>query len=67
MSIKLNINIKTVGQKCEALKGLKSGPSNKDVAIKYGVPKNTVSSWAIANKYYSQADGVAMCSPSLQP
>ena len=46
MSIKLNDNIQTLGQKFTALKGLKSDLSNYGVALKYGVYKNKVSTWA---------------------
>ena len=37
---------KTLKEKCAALKDLEKGVSNKDVAAKYGVPKNTISTWA---------------------
>ena len=30
-------------EKCKALKDLENGMSNKDIAAKYGVPRNTVS------------------------
>ena len=36
---------KTLREKCQALKDLEKGESNKDVAAKYNVPKNTLSSW----------------------
>ena len=34
---------KTLREKCQALKDLEKGESNKDVAAKYNVPKNTLS------------------------
>ena len=37
---------KTLHEKCQALKDLEKGMNNKDVAAKYGVPKNTLSTWA---------------------
>ena len=37
---------KSLIEKCKALKDLERGMSNKDVAEKYGVPRNTVSTWA---------------------
>ena len=40
---------KTLQEKCQALKDIEEGLPNKDVAIKYGVPKNTISTW-IKNK-----------------
>ena len=36
---------KTLWEKCQSLKGLEKGLSNKDVAAKYVVPKNTLSTW----------------------
>ena len=36
---------KTLREKCQALKDLEKGESNKDVAAKYNVPKNTLSTW----------------------
>ena len=40
---------KTLREKCQALQDLEKGRSNKDVAAKYGVPKNTLSTW-VKNK-----------------
>ena len=36
---------KTLREKCQSLKDLEKGLSNKDVAAKYGVPKNTLFTW----------------------
>ena len=36
---------KTLREKCQSLKDLEKGLSNKDVAAKYGVPNNTLSTW----------------------
>ena len=49
MSVKRNFSVKNLNEKCKALRGLESGLSNKEVAAKYGVPKNTVSTW-VKNK-----------------
>ena len=38
-----------MAEKCKALTDLENGLSNKDVATKYGVPRNTVSAW-VKNK-----------------
>ena len=35
--------VKTLAEKCQALRDLENGISNKNVAEKYGVAKNTVS------------------------
>ena len=46
---KRKLQNKTVSQKYNALKDLEKGLSNKEVAAKYGVPKNTLSTW-VKNK-----------------
>lgn len=43
MSVKRMFMIKSLGEKCQALKDIKSGLSIKEVDKKYGVPKNTIS------------------------
>ena len=40
---------KKLREKCQALKDLEKGESNKDVAVKYNVPINTLSNW-VKNK-----------------
>ena len=40
---KQKYNQKRLHEKCQALKDLDKGESNKDVAAKYNVPKNTLS------------------------
>ena len=40
---------KTLREKCQALKDLEKGESNKDVSAKYNVPKNTLATW-VKNK-----------------
>ena len=40
---------KTLREKCQVLKDLEKGESNKDVAAKYNVPKNTLFTW-VKNK-----------------
>ena len=47
--IKRRLNNKSIGVKCKALKDLEKGMTNKDVAAKFGVPKNTLSKW-VKNK-----------------
>ena len=43
--IKRRLNNKSIGVKSKALKDLEKGMTNKDVAAKYGVLKNTLSTW----------------------
>ena len=47
--VKRKLTNKSLAEKCKALKDLENGLSNKDVATKYGVPQNTVSTW-VKNK-----------------
>ena len=44
-AVKRKLAVKTLAEKCQALRDLENGISNKNVAEKYGVPKNTVSTW----------------------
>ena len=48
--IKRRLNNKLIGVKCKALKDLEKGMANKSVTAKYGVPKNTLSTW-VKNKH----------------
>ena len=48
--IKRRLNNKPIGVKCKVSKDLEKGMTNKDVAAKYGVPKNTLSTW-VKNEY----------------
>ena len=48
-SVKQKLSVKSLGEKCQALRDLEKGFSNKDVAAKYGVPRNTISTW-VKNK-----------------
>ena len=48
--VKWKLTNESLAEKCQALKDLENGLSNKDVAIKYGAPRNTVSTW-VKNKY----------------
>ena len=48
MAVKRKLAIKTLAEKCQALRDLDndiSSNSSKNVAEKYRVPKNTVSTW----------------------
>ena len=48
--IRRRLNNKPIAVKCKALKDLEKEMANKDVAAKYGVPKNTLSTW-VKNKH----------------
>ena len=49
MEEKRNFTDKTLREKSQALKDLEKGESNKNVAAKYNVPVNTLSTW-VKNK-----------------
>ena len=46
---KRKLTVKTLNEKCKALKEIEKGLSNKEASLKYGVPPNTISTW-IKNK-----------------
>ena len=46
---KEKFSVKTLNEKCKALKDIEKGLSNKDASRKYGVPPNAISTW-IKNK-----------------
>ena len=48
--VKRKLTNKSLAEKSKALKDLENRFSNKDVATKYGVPRNTVSTW-VKNKH----------------
>ena len=49
MSVKRKLNTKTLKEKCDILSHIEKGMTNKGAAGKFGVPKNTISTW-IKNK-----------------
>ena len=49
MSVKRKLNTKTLKEMCDILSHIEKGMSNKEAADKFGVPKNTISTW-IKNK-----------------
>ena len=44
-SVKRKFSVKSLGEKCQALRDLEKCLSNKDVAEKYGVHRNTILTW----------------------
>lgn len=54
-SVKRKLVVKTLAQKCKALKELEQeGATHKSVALKYGVPRNTITTWVKnKEKYFS--------------
>ena len=47
--------MKTLIDKCNALRDIEKGISNEDVAVKYGVPQNTISTWVKNKEKYFRA------------
>ena len=52
---KRKLTVKTLNEKCKALKEIEKGLSNKEASIKYGVPPNTISTWIKNKVKYFQA------------
>ena len=55
MPVKRKVIAKSLVKKCQALKDLESGLSNKKVAEKHGGPKNTISTWTTNKALYFPA------------
>ena len=49
MSVKPELNTKTLKEECDILSHIVKSMTNKEAANKFGVPKNTISTW-IKNK-----------------
>ena len=49
MSVKRKLNTKTLKESCDIVLHIEKGMTNKEAADKFGVPKNTISTW-IKNK-----------------
>ena len=47
--LKRKLLVKTLNERCKALKDIEKSLSSKDASKKYGVPPNTISTW-IKNK-----------------
>ena len=48
-SVKGKLSVKSLDEKCQSLRDLEKGLSNKDVPEKYDLPRNTISTW-VQNK-----------------
>ena len=46
MSVKRKLNTKTLKEKCDILSHIEKGMTDKEAADKFGVPKNTISTWS---------------------
>ena len=53
--VKRKLSVINLIDKCNALRDIEKGISNKDVAVKYGVPKNTISTWVKNKEKYFRA------------
>ena len=54
MMSKRKLTVKTLNEKCRALKDIEKGLSNKDASLKYGVSPNTIS-WIKNKEKYLKA------------
>ena len=55
ISVKRKLNTKTLKEKCDILSHIEKGMSNKEVADKFGVPTNTISTWIKNKENFSSA------------
>ena len=55
MMSKRKLTVKTLNEKCRALKDIEKGLSNKDASLRYGVPPNTISTWIKNKERYLKA------------
>ena len=55
MMSKRKLTVKTLNEKCTALKDIEKGLSNKVASLKYGVPPNTISTWIKNKEKYLKA------------
>ena len=53
--LKIKLSVKTLNEKCKALKDIEKGLSNKDASKKYGVPPDTISTWIKNKEKYFKA------------
>ena len=55
MSVKRKLDTKTLTEKCDILSHIEKGMTNKEAADKFGVPKNTISTWIKNKEKFFQA------------
>ena len=55
--LKRKLSVKTLNEKCKAIKDIEKGLFNKDASKKYGVPPNTISTWIKNKEKYFKALG----------
>ena len=53
--LKRKLSVKTLNEKCKALKGNEKSLSNNDAFKKYGVPPSTISTWIKNKEKYFKA------------
>ena len=53
--LKRKLSVKTLNEKCKALKDIEKDLSNKDASKKYVVPPNTISTWIKNKEKYFKA------------
>ena len=64
MSVKRKLNTKTLKEKCDILSHIEKGMTDKETADKFGVPKNTISTWIKNKEKIFQA--LEECAPSTK-
>ena len=55
MSVKRKLNTKSLKETCDILSHIEKGMTHKEAADKFGVPKNTISTWIKNKEKFFQA------------
>ena len=66
VNLKRKMSCKSLQEKYQALKELENGFSNKDLAVKYDVPRSTVSTWVKNKKKIVEAFEGGLNNPAAQ-
>ena len=53
--LKRKLSVKTLNEKCKAVKDIEKGLSSKHASKKYGFPPNTISTWIRNKEKYFKA------------
>ena len=66
MSVKLKLNTKTLKDKYEILSHIGKDMADKEAADKFGVPKNTISTWVKKNIFFQGLEESASSTKRLR-
>ena len=66
MSVKLKLNTKTLKDKYEILSHIGKDMADKEAADKFGVPKNTISTWVKKKIFFQELEESASSTKRLR-